>query len=45
MSQSRLLIAATGSGSGKTLITCGLLALFAAEWKKVAAIKCGPGLY
>lgn len=42
MSQSRLLIAATGSGSGKTLITCGLLALFAAEQKKVAAIKCGP---
>lgn len=38
----RLMIAATGSGSGKTVLTCALLALFKEEKKKVAAIKCGP---
>lgn len=38
----RLMIAATGSGSGKTVLTCALLALLKEEKKKVAAVKCGP---
>ncbi len=37
----RVMIAATKSGSGKTLLTCGLLAAFK-ETYKVQAIKCGP---
>lgn len=38
----RILIGAVGSGSGKTLLTCGLLTLFAEENRKVHAFKCGP---
>lgn len=38
----RLMIAATGSGSGKTVLTCALIALLKEEKKKVAAVKCGP---
>src|ERR1700682_1588340 len=38
----RLLIAATGSGAGKTTITIGLMAALRARGLKVAAFKCGP---
>lgn len=38
----RLMIAATGSGSGKTVLTCALIALLKEKKKKVAAVKCGP---
>lgn len=38
----RILIGAAGSGSGKTLLTCALLTVFAEEKKKVTAFKCGP---
>lgn len=38
----RLLLAAAGSGSGKTMITCGLLSAWKAQEKKLAAFKCGP---
>ena len=36
------MIAATGSGSGKTTITTALLKAFLNDGKKVAAYKCGP---
>ncbi len=38
----RLLLAAPKSGSGKTMITCGLLNLLKRQKKRVAAFKCGP---
>lgn len=38
----RLLLTAPRSGSGKTLFTCGLLALWKRQGKKAAAAKCGP---
>lgn len=38
----RILIAGTGSGCGKTTITCGLLKCFQDMGKKVHAFKCGP---
>ena len=38
----RLLLAAPGSGSGKTLITCGLLAAWKKKGLKLASFKCGP---
>lgn len=38
----RILIGAAASGSGKTLLTCGLLQLLSDEKKKIAAFKCGP---
>lgn len=38
----RILISAPGSGSGKTLITCGLLSYFKRNGKKISAVKCGP---
>jgi len=36
------MIAATGSGCGKTTITCGLLQAFLNRGKKLASFKCGP---
>jgi cobyrinic acid a,c-diamide synthase len=42
MNMPRLLIAAPMSGSGKTTITAGLLAAFAARGLHVAAFKVGP---
>jgi len=39
---SRVMLAAPASGSGKTLITCGLLQLLVNRGKRVAAFKCGP---
>lgn len=38
----RVMLAAPASGSGKTLITCGLLQLLINQGKKPAAFKCGP---
>jgi cobyrinic acid a,c-diamide synthase len=38
----RFMIAAPGSGSGKTLITCGLLRLLKRHGLRPAAFKCGP---
>ena len=38
----RVIIAAAGSGSGKTLITCGLMQCLVEEKKPVRAYKCGP---
>ncbi len=37
----RIMIAATGSGSGKTMITCALLQTLKDIGKKAAAFKCG----
>ena len=39
----RILLAAPKSGSGKTVVTCGLLAALKARGRKLAALKCGPG--
>lgn len=36
------MIAATGSGCGKTTITCGLLQALLKHGKKLASFKCGP---
>ena len=38
----RFLIAAPASGSGKTLITCGILQALVNRGMKVASFKCGP---
>lgn len=38
----RILLAAGASGSGKTLITCGILQALVNRGKKVASFKCGP---
>ena len=42
MSLPRFLIAAPASGSGKTLITCGILQALVNRGLKVASFKCGP---
>lgn len=38
----RVMIAGTGSGCGKTTITCGILKALINRRAKVAAFKCGP---
>ncbi len=38
----RIMIAAPGSGSGKTLVTCGLLRLLKKKGYRAGAFKCGP---
>lgn len=38
----RIVIAAASSSSGKTMVSCGLIALFKSRGYKVAAMKCGP---
>ena len=38
----RILLAAGASGSGKTLLTCGLLQALVNRKMKVASFKCGP---
>ncbi len=42
MKAPRIMIAAPGSGSGKTLLTCVLLQVLKNRKKSVAAFKCGP---
>lgn len=42
METPRILLAAGASGSGKTLITCGLLQALVNRGMKVASFKCGP---
>ena len=42
MADGRVMIAATGSGSGKTVITCGLMRILKEEGSKVTPYKCGP---
>lgn len=39
---SRILFAAPKSGSGKTMITCGIIELLKRQGKKLASFKCGP---
>ena len=38
----KLMIAAPKSGSGKTILTCGLLEMFKKNLVPVASFKCGP---
>lgn len=38
----RIMIAAPGSGSGKTLLTCALLGALKRRGMRIAAFKCGP---
>ena len=38
----RFMVAAPSSGSGKTLITCGLLRLLTRQGLRIASFKCGP---
>jgi cobyrinic acid a,c-diamide synthase len=38
----RFLIAAGASGSGKTLVTCGLLQAYLNRGRRIASFKCGP---
>jgi len=40
--RSRLIVAGTGSGSGKTTVTLGLMRAFALQGLKVQGFKCGP---
>lgn len=42
MKKDRFMIAGISSGSGKTLITCGLLALLKKNGHRLASFKCGP---
>lgn len=42
MKLDRILITAPSSGSGKTLVTCGLLGILKKRGRKVASFKCGP---
>ena len=42
MQMNRVLLAAPKSGSGKTMITCGIITLLKKRGLNVAAFKCGP---
>ena len=42
MEMNRILLAAPKSGSGKTMITCGIITLLKKRGLNVAAFKCGP---
>lgn len=42
MAEPGFMIAAAGSGSGKTFITCGLLRLLSRKGLRVHSFKCGP---
>lgn len=42
MHNPRFMIAAPGSGSGKTMITCGILAALKARGISAVSFKCGP---
>ena len=38
----RLMVAATGSGTGKTSVVCALIRALSRRGKRLAAFKCGP---
>ncbi|MBQ8078467.1 MAG: cobyrinic acid a,c-diamide synthase, partial [Oscillospiraceae bacterium] len=38
----RFLIAGTGSGCGKTTMTCAILSALQIRGRQVSAFKCGP---
>ena len=42
MSDARILIAAPKSGSGKTMLVCGLIGALKKRKLKVSSFKCGP---
>ena len=42
MNLPRFMIAAPASGSGKTMLTCGILQALVERGMKVASFKCGP---
>ncbi|MBR2696713.1 MAG: cobyrinate a,c-diamide synthase [Parasporobacterium sp.] len=42
MKQNRILLCAPKSGSGKTMITCGIITLLKKKGLNVSAFKCGP---
>ena len=42
MSQARIMIAGTGSGCGKTTVTCALMKAFTDAGERVVPFKCGP---
>ena len=42
MAEPRVVFAAPSSGSGKTMITCGILQALCERGMKVASFKCGP---
>ena len=42
MNVPRLLISAASSGSGKTLMTCGILQALMNRGMRVSSFKCGP---
>lgn len=42
MRQPRFLLSAGASGSGKTMITCGILVALRKRGKRVSSFKCGP---
>ena len=42
MNNPRIMLAAPASGSGKTLITCGILQALVNRGLKTASFKCGP---
>lgn len=42
MKMPRIMLAAPASGSGKTLITCGILQALKNRGLKLSAFKCGP---
>ena len=42
MRKPRILLAAPASGSGKTMITCGILQALHDRELQVASFKCGP---
>ena len=42
MKQPRFMLAAPSSGSGKTMITCGILQILKNRGYRVSSFKCGP---
>lgn len=42
MKYNRIMISAPGSGSGKTMVTCGLAMCLKKRGKKTVSFKCGP---
>ncbi|WMJ22043.1 cobyrinate a,c-diamide synthase [Paludicola sp. MB14-C6] len=42
LTSNRIMLTATGSGAGKTTITCGLLKALINRHKSVVSFKCGP---